>query len=497
MARGDSFRVFTVSGLPLSPIHVALEAPGLLVFKPSLWVVRLPAVISGIAAILLLYLLSLRIYDRTTALIASSLLAVLPLAIIFSRVSYESSHAPLLGTVLLYLAHRLKAVTLAVVLAIGYFIHPTNIFVLPILLAVILVRTCEEYPFERARSMKAFVLRSAPLCAVVAALGLMTILRSDTQRLNRAFDTGLWGRHDFLEFGAMYERLLMGVGSYSAPLRSRLFWSVLAALLGLGLWRLISIRQWGRVLLVGGTVASVLSLFVAGGTNIIQPGMTRYGLFLVIPTVLSTSLLTRALLVGPSTPWRAWALKAQCAGLLAFGWALLWFFDLEHVNRWSYMSPEHRCLDKSPLTLRSHTKPPLERAYSVIERDLKASGQAGPSLVITTDWCQYGPLEWLATSHEGLRVMEFHSLSASPEGRLAALRNCLKEGGYAAIFPFTDFDKLVSLALPPRALYRWDIPLDRTYSLTIVRAKRDDELRGQAALASADGHNVSIDHGVK
>ena len=489
MMRGDSFEIFTVSGIPLSPIHAALELPGLLLFKPSLWVVRLPALISGLAAVILLYFVVSRCYDRTTALIASALLAILPLAIIYSRVSYESSHAPLWGTILLYLAHRLKPLTLSVVLAAGYFVHPTNIFVLPVLLAVLLVRTFEQYPLERVRAVKVFVARAALPCAVVAAIGVFTMLRSDTQRLSRAYDTGLSGRHDFLEFGAMYERLMMGVGISPDPMRSRFFWSLLGVLFAVGLWRLVLARQWGRIAFVGGTVASVLSLFVLGGTNIIQPGMTRYGLFLVVPSVLSVAILARALLVVPSTPWRVSVLAVQCAGLLAIAWTLVLSLDLQRVNRGSYMSPDYRGREETPLTLGSDAKSPIRLTYSTMDHDLKASGRTGQIQVMSSAALQYGPLEWLAMSHGRFRVIEFlqsapggHEAPGGHQACMAAMRNCLLEGGYVVSFPNQSVGTLAHQLYPSSAFRHWDIPYENNTSITILRLKREGELGSESPI---------------
>ena len=102
-------------------------------------------------AVVLLYVLGSRILDRTTASIAAALLAAMPVAIIFSRVSYESSHAALYGILIVYFAYRLNIIAVVLMLLMSYLVHPTNIFLLPLLLAIILVQSLKQIPEDPAR----------------------------------------------------------------------------------------------------------------------------------------------------------------------------------------------------------------------------------------------------------------------------------------------------------------------------------------------------------
>src|SRR5262245_59432742 len=78
MLRGERFSIFVPSGNLISPFFTALRLPFQIAFKPSLWTLRAPSVISGVLSILLVYILGARVLGRTAALIATALLATVP-----------------------------------------------------------------------------------------------------------------------------------------------------------------------------------------------------------------------------------------------------------------------------------------------------------------------------------------------------------------------------------------------------------------------------------
>ena len=94
LIRGAAFSPRTGNGNPVNPFHAGFEVLLLLAFKPSLWILRVSAVVGGVAAVGLTYPLMSRALDRTTALIAAALLAVLPIAILYSRIGYDCSQTP-------------------------------------------------------------------------------------------------------------------------------------------------------------------------------------------------------------------------------------------------------------------------------------------------------------------------------------------------------------------------------------------------------------------
>jgi 4-amino-4-deoxy-L-arabinose transferase-like glycosyltransferase len=506
LVRGDSFSLLTENGLPLSPIHAALEIPFLLAFKPSLWVVRLPALLTGIASVVLMYVLGTRMLDRTTALIAAALLAALPVAVIYSRVSYESSHAPLYGILILYFAHRLNMIAVVLMLASSYFIHPTTIFLLPVLLAVVWERSRTECPGDPVTRRRRMLARMAAITGVVLAVGISIILRPRTRELSAHFDSGIWGRHDILDFWLKYEWLFLGSDFDSNRLRSWLFWTVLLPILGSGLWRLVSARRWDRVAFVVGPVLAALALFAVGGSNIISPGSTRYGLFLVVPTVLAVACLVNTLMVDRNAVRFHWLRRLQCAGALAVGWGLLLSVDLNHMIMWSVMRPGYQDSRESPWTFGADARPPVRRLWSLLRHDIAARTQrpsagpgAGPrspggmTLVIAEDPWRYGPLEWLATSRRDIQVVDFSHLLGNGGDPSEFLKDCLRRGGYAATFDSsTRLEAAIRSLYPASALREWTIPMNNGQPfITLYRLRRGTSLAGRAD-ATGDTGPASI-----
>ena len=80
--------------LPVAALH--------LVFAPSVWVLRAMALASGVAALAANFWLCRRVFDRRAALVSTAVLAVLPIAIAYSRFAWDSSQTILATVLVLY-----------------------------------------------------------------------------------------------------------------------------------------------------------------------------------------------------------------------------------------------------------------------------------------------------------------------------------------------------------------------------------------------------------
>ena len=389
LMKGEPYTLLTATNLPLSPLHAGLELPFLFVSPPSLWVVRLPALLTGIAAVVLTYVLGRRMLDRTTALIAAALLAALPVAIIYSRVSYESSHGPLYGILILYFAHRLKTIVVMIMLALSYFIHPTNIFLLPVVLALVWARSREESPEDPARGRRRMWARMAAITGVVLAVGLPTMLRSTTEYMSAYYDTGIRGKHDFFAFWLKYERLFLGMGDQPAPLQTGLVWTVLLLTLSLGLWRLTVRRRWDRVALVAGAILSALASLSWAGRTSSPRGVPVMACSSSPRRPWRSPVSSAPLLVDPDAGRFAWLRRVQVAGILAVGWVLIMSVDLTHVIMWSYMHPDYQDVHESPWTFGADSRPPQRQLCAMIRHDLVRRARSAATLVITEDMWKY------------------------------------------------------------------------------------------------------------
>ncbi len=478
--KGEPYKIWTATDLPLSPIHSMLEIPFLLVLEPSLWMVRLPAVITGTLAVVFTYILSRRMFDRVTATMASALLAILPLTIIYSRVSYECSSSPLFGILAIYLAYQLRIKTLTAILPLSYFIHPTTIFLFPELLGIVLARTLTESREDPSRRTGLLVKREAALVSVGAAMSLYTMLRPATQKMSVIFDTGLSGKHDFLLFLSRLEHIFLG-DARSFPIRSILFWGILLALHVLGLRRLVRDRKWDRVAMVVSPVICALGLFVMGGSNIIKPAMARYGLSLAVPMILSIACLVRSLLAEPSSPRRLVLRRLEMTALLAVGWAILLGFDLARLNRWAYIPKVPYRAKESPWSFRSEASTPAKQLYHIITKDLgpvpdptRHDDDTGPArtAILAEDWPRYGPLEWLISVRPDVHVFDYHDLGDIQGPKVERMHRSLLQGGYALCIPEGEMDNLVRIFYPVAMRRQWEIAHPQERYATLFRLNK-------------------------
>jgi 4-amino-4-deoxy-L-arabinose transferase-like glycosyltransferase len=177
LLKGKPFEAFTPYANPLNPLFSGLHVPGLLAVKPRFWLLRVPAVLCGIAAVVLSYTLGRRIFDRTTAMIASALLAVLPVAIIFSRIGFDACQTPLFTLLAIYFAFRANRLGLILSFAACYLVHPTNVFLLPLLLAVFLVQELRQAAGDRPRQIRVTLVTLIVPVVLALGLGMLTLRR--------------------------------------------------------------------------------------------------------------------------------------------------------------------------------------------------------------------------------------------------------------------------------------------------------------------------------
>ena len=117
----------------------------------------------GVLAVILTFVIGARTLDRTTALIATVLLAALPCVVYQSRVGLEMCQIPLFGIIAIAFALRGHGPGLVVSFLASMLVHPTDVFLIPIVLPIYLVqlfRGGEGKPAARRRILIASALGS-------------------------------------------------------------------------------------------------------------------------------------------------------------------------------------------------------------------------------------------------------------------------------------------------------------------------------------------------
>jgi hypothetical protein len=397
---GKGAPLTTPSGLPLNPFYTGLLFIVQLPFGPSFWLLRLPALLSGVALLGMSYPLLRHAFDKATALGTTLLLACLPITIAFSRFGWDQSQAPLVSLLCLYFAIQRQMAGAVALFIVALIVHPFNVFLAPIMLGPAaaeripqLIQTAHNFPRLLLR-IGAFLLIGGLVC--VAALWLLVPGEIVTNWVEhgalpqmglRLINPGEWVRFallygDLLTGTSIYEYVAGPVAEWSAITQRVLFWTLVAGLLGLGLPNLIRQRNTTALGIVGGLLVSLASYYIVLGPSWIGPGLgaVRYAMCLVVPSCLAVVLLARGTGESPAHHlFQSAGLLAVCALLLG-GFYGHYFLQVEETGGQS-----HRTFRTGPVE-------PKAAALAAI----LAASNGEPATILAEDYWTYFPIRYLA-----------------------------------------------------------------------------------------------------
>lgn len=465
IAHGEPVYLQTGNGNPLNPLNTGLMSLLLKFSEPRPWVLRMPALLCGILAVALAYVVGARAFDRTTGLLASAVLAVLPAAICYSRRGWDCSPTPLLCVLLIGAAYRARWRGMALAFAGALLCHPTNVFMLPVVLPIYFVRRRADFLSDpRRRKQVAAGLAAVLVIAFVCGLAFMN--RPQVRLLQtHGFEGGRprWGlalRLSGTEVLLYLQRLPVlflgqpGAGRYAGAVQNGAFWTILLVIGTVGTVGLIREKRWDRLALVAGMGAGALSLFLVAGAAALRPLTNRYGLFLVAPLAFTCAVLVRALIVEPLNPARRVVRSLQGAGLLAVGWALLLCY---HHNVVAAFQGNARA--ESLWTLRTDVEDPKIGALRLVVRDSRLEGpdrEGRKTSIVAYDWWTCWPLTYFAANLGFIDVQQLIG-PIDPRPDKAALRRFLEAGAYAVCFRGQEMEQAVAELFPPERVMRWEV----------------------------------------
>jgi hypothetical protein len=486
MVAGRPFALRTPSGLPVHPFFVALEAPLVALFPGSLWVLRAPAVVMGALAVLVVFVLTSRILDRTTALLATILLLSLPSAIGYSRLGAIAfpGETSLFSMLAVYFAIRGRGIATFLSYIACLLVHASNIFLLPVLLPLWVVSLWRGEARPAKRRQVVWITGAIVLIPIVTWMFLVPGSERLALLAERA-EPANWVR-----FMQNYGRLITGVslrhfvvGPLSPQADARcdgIFWTFVAVLLVFGLPRLVQGRQWHIVALIVGIVLGAMALYLAGGREALRPHHERYGFYLFLPTILAIATLLSSLLPNADSDGSTISRQASLAVVLLGPWVLFVSF------RADYIDAIERAGGESHVSFRSAAIEPKQQALQLIIGDLSsgnlrrasklsaaaAAGHHRNALngerehtwpVVAEDWWLYWPLRFVATRHpattiispEGDRFDPFDPRRPAPNWK--PFMDALSGGGYAVAYADGALERLISSTFPARRRRQWTI----------------------------------------
>ena len=240
---------------------------------------------------------------RRAALLAAVFLAISPVAVAYSRLGWDPSGSPLLTLVAIGCALHDKPVAAVLSLAIAYLVHPTNIFVAPVVAAAWAPHAVARYR-QATDEHRARLVRIAVAGVIIAIpIGVWALIRiaanpetplpSVSMVIDRMFSPAMW-------LGRMWGAagLLSGITSavyIGGPLSSTVVGgatAIAAAALLLPVafgWRAFRDHRHALWLLAGLTV-TFAGFHIVAVPAALNPGLERYALFLLVPLVIVTAV---------------------------------------------------------------------------------------------------------------------------------------------------------------------------------------------------------------
>ena len=399
---GRPFAWRTPMGNPLNPLHTGpIFLAHLFGAGPAFWVLRLPSAAAGLLLVGLTYLLVRRTFGREAALIATMLMACLPVNIVYSRLGWDPSESGLADLIVLYLVFRRRWIWAAGAFGGALLIHPTNIFLAPVA-AGCAVGVLAAGAADAVQRRRVF-LWAAGIGGGLACLGLFVLASPHAPRFappleaigGRACDLSGW-----IAFAGLYGQLLSGVTVYRyvvGPLSDSvvavhdvLFWALVLALLFLGLPRLIRQRNWAALGLLAGLGLGLACFYLVAGLAAITPHQERYALFCVVPSCLAATVLADALRGSRlgGKPWPVCGL-ALCAVLLTV-------FHVQYFARMRATGGESH---------RTYWTGRVEPKLAAVRLILAETPAAGAVTIVAEDWWSYWPIRYLVAQEERVMVI--------------------------------------------------------------------------------------------
>lgn len=420
---------------------------------PSIPLLRTTAVICGIAAIIVNYLLCRREFGGSCALFSSFLIAALPEDIAQSRFGWDPCESVFIDIVVFYASVRVarrdaapgRAVgAVAIASVIAFVIHPSNLFIAlfaPVAAAIRWAPETAAFFSGKQRTLRLSIVAAGAVAAAAAAWLLLHRQFEMAGRMQNAYTRGFLLDYAGLFSGRSVYKFLAG---YPRPVGTIDIVDILSLVPWLFclVYAFRVLRNWGREenadrLIAAGWMLETIAYAAVAGARNLEPGYDRYGLCLIVPAVV---LLCRALDRLPAAGGRGW-LAAQAA-LIATGAALLAGFYLCYFR---FIIATGGIGQETFRTAR--VDPKLQAIDYVIGQ---CAGQ--DCYVVSRTWWNYQPARYFAMAHPNIHVLRIDVVTRQ---QVKACIAAMQSGRFWTIdFP-SDRDKVREILAFPGI--RWSV----------------------------------------
>jgi hypothetical protein len=420
LLHGDPVAWRTPSGNLLNPLFFLPQLAMHAMFEPSFAVLRATAVASGLLALLVNFWLCSRVFGRRIAGISTTVLAVLPVNIAYSRLAWDASQSLLVTLPCVYLPlwaiidGRCKlrcSVAVLPALALAAIVHPTNLFVAPIAIACLSYAWRRELLSVGRRTVGLWRKPRNRIAFVVAMTGVLAagiFIVNSNPKLRRLW---LWpaiarvaNPHQYTEFMVNFGRLFSGAGSYeylsgelTAPTSlaagadgfradcvpyDAAAW-IVGILIAWGLLRAMRRSRPDLVCLCVGFGASLLGFFLVAGPGALAPNFERYAIWMVGPTAILASVAIGAWQLRASTT----TARLSAVIAISLAWCCLLGFQ---ANCLGFI---RQTGGRAHETFRTAAVEPKQAALASI---LAQSEPQENVRIVTSQWWIYWPMRYLS-----------------------------------------------------------------------------------------------------
>jgi hypothetical protein len=440
-------------------------------FKPEFALLRVPSLLSSIAAAALGFWVIRHFFGLAAGLVALLLFASLPIHIAYARFGWDPSHVPLIGIAAVGCALANRPVLCAAAFAIALTAHPTSIFIAPFLVLTLVGAARAEGRGWRDASLRGGLL----VLLLTASLGvlMLTVSGGNASIKTHAVIDRLIDPRQWAIFLLLYGRLLSGetvyqfiAGSGFGAIRPIVDIASAVIVAGLTLAGLRALRRqpFGREAgVVLGWLATLFGFFLIAGNDAMMPHFERYAVCLTAPSIVAFAVLARE--VGGGDRPSRWPLAATCliASLLLAGFAQNYLRALAATGGLS-----HRAFHTGATE-------PKRAAFDAV----LAEARGRPVRLMAEDWWIAWPLTYLAAG----RAIEVVDVSAhrSPP---------VEPGTLWLTFGGSDLDRRLK-ALPGMELRRTVPGSGRPELLHLWRTTRSSNARTRATNQSAESASTN------
>jgi hypothetical protein len=393
VTHGAAESLATPTGNP-SFFYYALLLAGQALLPAGVAALRFPAAASGFCLVLCTYLLLRRVTAMAVAAAAAILMAALPVNLIYARIGWVPCLTVLACLFPVVFAVRLKPLWTAAALLLAYLIHPTTLFLTPVVVMPFVFR----WRRQNERSTKHLLAYGGGLALLAAAGGIATYLAQPS--LVGPALAKIPDRLDPFNLPAdvlvHFVQLFSGTTSFRYVAGSAYGNLALLADLATGAAMFVALafgsrplwREGGpKLAAAAGLAVSLAGAVLVAGPEILHPHFERYGLFVVAPTVVVFVFLCESSQTLAGRPWRL--LAAASLG----GWFLLGIYTVQFHDFFLETG------GRNEYAFRTGPNEPKAAAYAVIQRDREPDE---PVSVVASSWWNHYPIRYLMASHGNL-----------------------------------------------------------------------------------------------